>query len=105
MLEGIRVLDLSDERGQACGMILADLGADVICVEPPGGNPARRLGPFAEGEPGAERSLFWWSYARGKRSVVLDRASANGALPREAAVEISVERVRRAMATRRWSIY
>jgi len=78
MLKDCRVLDLSDDRGQMCGMMLADLGADVICVEPPDGNPARRLGPFADDEPGVERSLFWWSYARGKRSVVLDRTTDEG---------------------------
>ncbi|MBW2243954.1 MAG: CoA transferase [Deltaproteobacteria bacterium] len=78
MLNGYRVLDLSDDRGQMCGMMLADLGADVICVEPPDGNPARQLGPFADDEPGTEKSLFWWSYARGKRSVVLDRTTDEG---------------------------
>ncbi|MCP3986942.1 MAG: hypothetical protein GY723_21350, partial [bacterium] len=71
-------MDLSDDRGQMCGMMLADLGADVICVEPPDGNPARKLGPFADAEPGTEQSLFWWSYARGKRSIVLDRTTDEG---------------------------
>ena len=47
MLSPYRVLDLTNERGLLCGQILADLGADVIAVEPPGGNSARRLGPFA----------------------------------------------------------
>ena len=44
--------------------LLGDLGADVICVEPPGGCPARRIGPFADDDRSAESSLFWWSYAR-----------------------------------------
>jgi crotonobetainyl-CoA:carnitine CoA-transferase CaiB-like acyl-CoA transferase len=69
------VLDLSDERGIFCGFVLAELGADVVCVEPPGGSRSRREAPFADGMPGAERSLFWWAYARGKRSVVLDPES------------------------------
>jgi crotonobetainyl-CoA:carnitine CoA-transferase CaiB-like acyl-CoA transferase len=72
MLDGIRVLDLSDERGQLCGMMLADLGADVICIEPPQGSHARRQGPFADGIRDAEHSLPWWSYSRNKRSAVVD---------------------------------
>lgn len=46
MLRGFRVLDLTDEKGFLCGKILADLGADVIKVEKPGGDPSRRMGPF-----------------------------------------------------------
>ena len=52
MLSPYRVLDLTNEKGLLCGQILADLGADVIAVEPPEGNSARRLGPFAGDEPG-----------------------------------------------------
>jgi crotonobetainyl-CoA:carnitine CoA-transferase CaiB-like acyl-CoA transferase len=72
VLGHIRVLDLSDGGALVCGQILADLGADVIQIEPPGGAGARRLGPFAGTAPDPERSLFWWSYARGKRGLVLD---------------------------------
>ncbi len=73
MLSGFRVLDLSDERGQLAGQTLSDLGAEVILVEPPGGSRSRRLGPFVEGhEDDPEHSLWFWSYNRGKRSVVLD---------------------------------
>ena len=75
MLSPYRVLDLSDERGIVCGFMFGELGADVICVEPPGGSPARRRGPFADDRRDAERSLFWWAYARNKRSVVLDPES------------------------------
>ncbi len=64
MLNPYRVLDLTNERGLLCGQMLADLGADVIAIEPPGGNPARRLGPFAGDEVDPERSLYWWAYAR-----------------------------------------
>ncbi len=80
MLEHIRVLDLTDEHGQIAGMILADLGADVIAVEPPGGSSARRRGPFPDGSAagGLEDSLFWQAYARGKRSVVIDLESPAG---------------------------
>jgi crotonobetainyl-CoA:carnitine CoA-transferase CaiB-like acyl-CoA transferase len=75
VLRHLRVLDLSDGGALLCGRILADLGADVIQIEPPGGAAARRVGPFAGGAAGPERSLFWWSYARGKRSLVLDLAA------------------------------
>ncbi|MFN0028725.1 MAG: CaiB/BaiF CoA transferase family protein [Acidimicrobiales bacterium] len=73
MLSGFRVLDVSDHRGQLAGQILADLGADVILVEPPGGSPSRNVGPFVAGHEGDPNSSLWfWSYNRGKRSVVLD---------------------------------
>ncbi|OGO50550.1 MAG: hypothetical protein A2148_02600 [Chloroflexi bacterium RBG_16_68_14] len=78
MLSPYRVLDLTNERGLLCGQILADLGADVIAVEPPGGNSARRLGPFADDTPGPERSLYWSAYGRNKRSVTLDLSTAPG---------------------------
>ena len=78
MLDDVRVLDLTDERGMFCGQLLADLGADVIAVEPPGGSPARRLGPFAGGAADPEKSLTWWAYARNKRSVTLDLDDAGG---------------------------
>jgi crotonobetainyl-CoA:carnitine CoA-transferase CaiB-like acyl-CoA transferase len=78
MLSPYRVLDLTDERGLACGMVLADLGADVIQVEPPAGSPARRIGPFLKDEAEAERSLYWCAYARNKRGVVLDLDRAEG---------------------------
>ncbi|MEN8158973.1 MAG: CoA transferase [Myxococcota bacterium] len=76
MLDHVRVLDLTDGGALLCGRILADLGADVIQVEPPGGAAARRLGPFAEGVAAPEASLFWWAHARGKRGTVLDLAQA-----------------------------
>ena len=78
MLSPYRVLDLTNERGLLCGQILADLGADVIAVEPPEGNSARRLGPFAGDEPDPERSLYWWAYSRNKRGVTLDIATEQG---------------------------
>ncbi|MDE0206623.1 MAG: CoA transferase, partial [Candidatus Tectomicrobia bacterium] len=78
MLGPYRVLDLSDERGILCGKILADLGADVIQIEPPEGSPARRLGPFYRDEPGPDSSLFWWSYAANKRSTTLNLHTADG---------------------------
>jgi crotonobetainyl-CoA:carnitine CoA-transferase CaiB-like acyl-CoA transferase len=78
MLSPYRVLDLTDERGLLCGKILADLGADVIQLESPAGNPARRVGPFYRGETHPERSLYWWAYAANKRGVTLDVATTDG---------------------------
>src|SRR5216117_2348160 len=72
VLTGIRVVELADEQAEYCGLTLAGLGADVIKVEPPGGSPTRRIGPFYEDREDPERSLFFWQYNRGKRSIVLD---------------------------------
>ena len=78
MLSPYRVLDLTDARGLLCGKILADLGADVIQVEPPGGNSARGIGPFYHDEVHPERSLFWWAYTENKRSITLNLTSRDG---------------------------
>ncbi len=75
MLSPYRVLDLSDERGIFCSFVLGELGADVVCVEPPAGSQARRQGPFAGDVRDPECSLFWWAYSRNKRSVVLEPES------------------------------
>ena len=78
MLSPYRVLDLTTERGLLCGQILGDLGADVMQVEPPGGSPARRLGPFYRDIPSPDGSLFWWAYNRNKRSITLDITRSDG---------------------------
>lgn len=72
LLDSYRVLDLADHRGQFCGKILADLGADVIKVEPPEGDPARSIGPFIDDDPDPEKSLYWAAYNTSKRSITLD---------------------------------
>src|SRR5271154_529554 len=72
MLAGLRVIEIADERAEYTGLLLAGLGAEVVKVEPPEGNPTRRIGPFLNDNPGPERSLFFWNYNRGKKSVVLD---------------------------------
>lgn len=74
MLSPYRVLDLTDERGEIAAMVLGDLGADVIKIEPPGGSSARRCGPLLDGAPEGERSLQFLAYNRNKRSIVLDLA-------------------------------
>jgi crotonobetainyl-CoA:carnitine CoA-transferase CaiB-like acyl-CoA transferase len=72
VLSGIRVLELAEEQAEYCGLVLAGLGADVIKVEPPGGSPTRRIGPYYGDVEDPERSLYFWQYNRGKRSIVLD---------------------------------
>ena len=72
MLTPYRVLDLTTERGLLCGQLLGDMGADVVKVEPPGGSPARTLGPFYNDAPHRDRSLYWWAYNRNKRGITLD---------------------------------
>ncbi len=78
MLNPYRVIDLADDRGIFCGKILADLGAEVIKIEPVTGDPARRLGPFINHDPGIENSLFWQLYSSNKKSVALDVYSPEG---------------------------
>lgn len=72
MLSGCRVLEICDETGVLAGRILADLGADVVKVEPPGGDRAARCGPFEGGVEDPERSLAWLEANAGKRSITLD---------------------------------
>jgi crotonobetainyl-CoA:carnitine CoA-transferase CaiB-like acyl-CoA transferase len=76
-LEGIRVLDLATPAAELAGRVFADLGAEVIKIEPPGGCEARRTPPFAAGREGdPEGSLFWRAFGLGKKSVVLDLEQA-----------------------------
>ncbi len=72
-------LDLSEGGFNWCAKLLADLGADVIKIEPPGGSPTRRRGPFAVGSSGTPLSLFWAAYCVNKRGVTLDIHSQQGA--------------------------
>ena len=78
MLSNYRVLDLSDERGILSGKILGDLGADVLAIEPPWGNSARRQGPFYQEVPDPEKSLFWAFFATNKRSVTVNMETSKG---------------------------
>lgn len=71
-LDGLRVIELGGECGHFCGKLMADLGADVIKVEPPGGEPTRATGPFLADEPGANRSLSFWHYNTSKRGIMVD---------------------------------
>ena len=64
-LEGVRVIDMAEGKGEMCGRFLADLGADVIRVEPPGGAPSRAQAPLHAGV-----SLRFATHNAGKRGVV-----------------------------------
>lgn len=78
LLAPYRVLDLTDETGVFCGKLLGDLGADVIKVERPGGDPARQAGPFHGDEPHPDKSLFWLSLNTSKRGITLDVTRPEG---------------------------
>jgi crotonobetainyl-CoA:carnitine CoA-transferase CaiB-like acyl-CoA transferase len=78
ILEGLRVVELADEQAEYAGLLLASLGAEVVKVEPPQGSATRGIGPFYEDRRDPERSLFFWQYNRGKRSVVIDLDDAAG---------------------------
>jgi len=71
-LSGIRVLDVTGSAGNYCGKLFADLGADVILVEPPGGTALRREGPFAGDAVHIEASLPFAYQNTNKRGMVLD---------------------------------
>jgi benzylsuccinate CoA-transferase BbsE subunit/naphthyl-2-methylsuccinate CoA transferase subunit len=77
-LKEYRVLDLSDIKGQYCGRMLADLGADVIKIERPGGDCVRNIGPFYHGIPDAEKSLIWFILNANKRGVTLNLGTLQG---------------------------
>ena len=78
VLAPYRVLDLTSEDGWLCGRILGDLGADVIKIEPPGGDPARHHGPFYHDDDNPEKSLTWFAFNANKRGITLDLNSSPG---------------------------
>jgi benzylsuccinate CoA-transferase BbsE subunit len=71
-LAGVRIVELASEQGAFAGKMLADLGAEVVLVEPYGGHATRHFEPFLDDVPGPERSLWWWHYNTGKLGVTLD---------------------------------
>ncbi|MCY4438920.1 MAG: CoA transferase [Deltaproteobacteria bacterium] len=73
-----RILDLTDELGFLCGKTLGDLGADVIKVERPGGDAARQIGPYLDGERDPEKSLYWFAFNNNKRGITLDLEAPEG---------------------------
>ena len=91
-LEGVRVVDLTRIlSGPFCTQLLADLGADVIKIEPPEGDPVRAQGALVDG-----LSWYFAAFNRNKRSVVLDLRSDAG----KAALEMWVRVARRELAMR-----
>ncbi|MEE8374679.1 MAG: CoA transferase [Dehalococcoidia bacterium] len=78
MLDSYRVLDLTDDRGALCGKIMAELGADVVKVERPGGDPARNVGPFFHDTPNPEKSLNWFAFNINKRGITLNIETKDG---------------------------
>jgi crotonobetainyl-CoA:carnitine CoA-transferase CaiB-like acyl-CoA transferase len=78
LLSGYRVLDLTEGGYLICGKILADLGADVVKIEPPQGSCSRAIGPFYKDILQSEKSLFWFAYNVNKRGITLDIAKSDG---------------------------
>ena len=77
-LTGRRVLELADEKGVYCGKLLADMGADVIKIEKPGGDATRDIPPFWGDQRHPERSLFFLYTNTSKRGVTLDITRVEG---------------------------
>ncbi len=84
-LSNLRILDFTGELGPYAAKLYAGLGADVIHIEPIGGDPLRSIGPFYKNRPGTERSLQFIYYNAGKRGMVLDLKQEKG---REVFVEL-----------------
>ncbi|MDP2917345.1 MAG: CoA transferase, partial [Dehalococcoidia bacterium] len=78
IFHGNRALDLTDHRGWLSGRILADLGVDVVKIEPPGGDPGRLCGAFYGDEVNPERSLHWFAGNLGKRGITLNLETPDG---------------------------
>jgi crotonobetainyl-CoA:carnitine CoA-transferase CaiB-like acyl-CoA transferase len=73
VLTGVKVLDLSEDiAGSFCARLLADYGADVVKLEPPGGAALRRMGPFFHDDPHPEKSLFFLMLNLNKRGATLN---------------------------------
>ena len=73
-LSHIRIIEMGDIPASYATRLLADLGADIIKIEPPGGDPSRKLPPFAGGIEDPERSLTFIHANTNKRSMVLNLA-------------------------------
>ena len=72
LLNGFRALDLTGNKGFICGKIMGSMGVDVIKVERPGGDPSRKIAPFAGDIPDSEKSLNWLAFNTDKRGITLD---------------------------------
>jgi len=72
VLDGYRILDLTDDRGHLAGLLLAQLGAEVVLCEPPAGHRTRHRGPYVDDVVDPERAIEFLVYNRGKHSVVIE---------------------------------
>jgi crotonobetainyl-CoA:carnitine CoA-transferase CaiB-like acyl-CoA transferase len=78
-LTGLKVIEVAhDIGGEFAGLLLAQMGAEVVKLEPPEGSPTRRVGPFAKGREGPDSSLNFWFYNSNKQSVTADLATPGG---------------------------
>jgi crotonobetainyl-CoA:carnitine CoA-transferase CaiB-like acyl-CoA transferase len=78
-LAGLKVVEVaSDIGGEFTGLLLAKMGAEVVKLEPPEGSPTRRVGPFAKGLAGPDRSLNFWYYNSNKKSVTAELSTPDG---------------------------
>ena len=78
LLAGMRVLDLADEKASFCTRLLGDMGACVIKVEKPGGDPSRGIGPFWKNSPKPEESLFFHYHNTNKYSITINLEHSAG---------------------------
>src|SRR5882724_11391284 len=77
-LSGVRVLDLTGRLGGYCGLLLANLGAEVVLIESPAGDPMRHEGPFKNDIVHPGGSLSFAGYHTNKKGIVLDLQTALG---------------------------
>jgi len=78
LLKGIHVLDLADEKASFCSKLLADLGAVVIKVEKPTGDPSRDIGPLLGDSPHSQKSLFFFHNNTNKLGITLNLEHEDG---------------------------
>jgi crotonobetainyl-CoA:carnitine CoA-transferase CaiB-like acyl-CoA transferase len=75
----LKVIELAENpAGEMTGYLLAQMGADVVKIEPPEGSPTRAIGPWLNGKEGPDNSLTYWYYNSNKRSAVLDYRTRSG---------------------------
>ncbi len=98
LLEGLQILDLADEKASFCSKLLADLGARVIKIERPGGDPSRKMGPFLEDLPNPERSLSFFHNNTNKLGITLN-------LEHEDGKKIFLKLLIKTAGNRRWPIW
>jgi crotonobetainyl-CoA:carnitine CoA-transferase CaiB-like acyl-CoA transferase len=78
LLSGITVLDLADEKASYCSKLMADMGARVIKIEQPGGDPSRTIGPFFNDTLQPEKSLSFWYHNTNKLGITLNLEHSDG---------------------------